>query len=54
MLIANSCLLYICGQVLNLASDVLKHVPDLIDYESTYKLISEDMTPLNVVLMQEV
>lgn len=41
-------------QVLNLASDVLKHVPELIDYESTYKLICDDMSPLNVVLLQEV
>ena len=41
-------------QVLNLASDVLKQVPELIDYESTYKLICDDMTPLNVVLLQEV
>ena len=41
-------------QVLNLASDVLKHVPELIDYESTYKLVCDDMNPLNVVLLQEV
>lgn len=41
-------------QVLNLASDVLKQVPELIDYESTYKLICDDMNPLNVVLLQEV
>ncbi len=41
-------------QVLNLASDVLKHVPELIDYESTYKLVSDDMNPHNVVLLQEV
>lgn len=41
-------------QVLNLSADVLKHVPEPIDYESTYKLICDDMTPLNVVLLQEV
>jgi len=40
--------------VLNLASDVLKQVPEVIDYESTYKLICDDMNPLNVVLLQEV
>ena len=44
----------ITAQVLNLSSDVLKHVPELIDYESTYKLICDDMNPLNVVLLQEV
>ena len=47
-------LLMISHKVLNLASDVLKQVPELIDYESTYKLISDDMNPLNVVLLQEV
>ena len=41
-------------QVLNLSADVLRHVPDPIDYEATAKLISDDMTPLNVVLLQEV
>ena len=37
-----------------MASDVLKQVPEVIDYESTYKLICDDMNPLNVVLLQEV
>lgn len=41
-------------QVLELAADVLKHVPDTIDYEATYKLVADDMNPLNVVLLQEV
>ena len=41
-------------QVLDLAADVLKHVPDTIDYEATYKLVVDDMSPLNVVLLQEV
>lgn len=41
-------------QVLDLAADVLKHVPETIDYEATYKLVVDDMNPLNVVLLQEV
>ena len=41
-------------QVLDLAADVLKHVPETIDYEATYKLVADDMNPLNVVLLQEV
>ena len=45
---------YSMYQVLELAADVLKHVPDTIDYEATYKLVADDMNPLNVVLLQEV
>ena len=41
-------------QVLNLAADVLKNVPELIDYEATVKLVADDMNPLSVVLLQEV
>jgi len=41
-------------QVLNLAADVLKRVPDVIDYEATLKNVADDMSPLNVVLLQEV
>lgn len=41
-------------QVLDLAADVLKHVPETVDYEATYKLVADDMNPLNVVLLQEV
>ena len=33
---------------------MLKQIPELIDYESTRKLILDDMNPLNVVLLQEV
>lgn len=40
--------------MLNLAADVLKHVPEIIDYEATAKLVADDMNPLNVVLLQEV
>ncbi len=41
-------------QVLDLAADVLRRVPDLIDYETTAKILSDDPSPLNVVLLQEV
>ena len=41
-------------KVMELAADVLKKVPDLIDYEQTAKIMSEDPCPLNVVLLQEV
>lgn len=40
--------------MLNLAADVLKHVPEIIDYDATAKLVADDMNPLNVVLLQEV
>ena len=40
--------------MLNLAADVLKHVPEIIDYEATATLVADDMNPLNVVLLQEV
>ena len=40
--------------MLNLASDVLKHIPALIDYDAAAKLVADDMNPLNVVLLQEV
>ena len=41
-------------KVLSLAADVLSKLPEPIDYEATHKLVSEDMTPLNIVLLQEV
>ena len=28
-------------------------VPELVDYEATYKVVSGDMGPLNMVLLQE-
>ena len=40
--------------MLSLAADVLRRVPELIDYEGTAKLVADDMNPLNVVLLQEV
>ena len=45
---------FLPSQVLNLSADVLRHVPEQIDYEATAKLVAEDMNPLNVVLLQEV
>ena len=42
------------GKVLDLAADVLKKVPDTIDYDQTAKILAEDPSPLNVVLLQEV
>lgn len=42
------------SQVLELAADVLKRVPEEIDYEQTAKIMSDDPSPLNVVLLQEV
>ena len=41
-------------KVLDLAADVLKKVPDTIDYDQTAKILAEDPSPLNVVLLQEV
>ena len=40
--------------MLNLAADVLKHVPEIVDYDATASLVADDMNPLNVVLLQEV
>ena len=33
---------------------MLKRVPEEIDYEQTAKIMSDDPSPLNVVLLQEV
>ena len=33
---------------------MLKKVPEEIDYEQTAKIMSDDPSPLNVVLLQEV
>ena len=48
------CLFFFFWQVLELAADVLKRVPEEIDYEQTAKIMSDDPSPLNVVLLQEV
>lgn len=44
----------ICVQVLELSADVLQKIPALIDYEGTRKLLKDDLSPLNVVLLQEI
>ncbi|XP_065175861.1 dynein axonemal heavy chain 2-like isoform X2 [Sycon ciliatum] len=41
-------------KVLSLAADVLKRIPENIDYEATLKLLADDPAPLNVVLLQEI
>ncbi|XP_066933177.1 dynein axonemal heavy chain 2-like [Clytia hemisphaerica] len=41
-------------KVMDLAADVLRKVPDLIDYDQTAKIMAEDPCPLNVVLLQEI
>ena len=41
-------------QVLDLAADVLRRIPEEIDYEQTAKIMADDPSPLNVVLLQEV
>ncbi|KAI8923518.1 dynein heavy chain and region D6 of dynein motor-domain-containing protein [Entophlyctis helioformis] len=40
-------------KVLAVAADILKRVPDDIDYEATYQMVRHDMNPFNVVLLQE-
>ena len=40
--------------MIGLANDVLTKMPELIDFESTQKILSNDPCPLNVVLLQEV
>ena len=34
--------------------DILKKLPENIDFAHTYKMVKQDMTPLNVVLLQEI
>nr|XP_039250408.1 dynein heavy chain 2, axonemal-like [Styela clava] len=41
-------------KVLDLAANVLKTLPEEIDYEGTEKILSDDPSPLNVVLLQEI
>ncbi|KAJ3224818.1 Dynein heavy chain 2, axonemal [Clydaea vesicula] len=41
-------------KVLSISADILKKLPEDIDYESTYKAFKHDMSPLNVVLLQEI
>lgn len=39
---------------MQLAVDVISKVPESIDYETTYKNIGENKSPLDVVLLQEI
>lgn len=41
-------------KVMDLASNVLLQLPDQIDYETTAKMLKDDPSPLNVVLLQEI
>eukprot|EP00842_Homolaphlyctis_polyrhiza_P003901 jgi/Hompol1/4511/HPOL_003669-RA len=41
-------------KVLNIAADILKRIPEDIDYDATYASVKHDMNPLNVVLLQEI
>ncbi|XP_049338447.1 dynein axonemal heavy chain 2 [Astyanax mexicanus] len=41
-------------KVLEISADVRQKVPELVDYESTQKLLQDDPSPLNVVLLQEI
>ncbi|TRY86535.1 hypothetical protein DNTS_031645, partial [Danionella cerebrum] len=41
-------------KVLEHSSDVLQKIPAEIDYEGTRKLLKDDLSPLNVVLLQEI
>jgi dynein heavy chain len=41
-------------KVLELAAEVQAKVPEEIDYEQTVKLLADDPSPLNVVLLQEI
>ncbi|XP_043933259.1 dynein axonemal heavy chain 2 [Protopterus annectens] len=41
-------------KVLELSADVLEKIPDEIDYEGTRKVLADDPSPLNVVLLQEI
>lgn len=40
--------------MLELSADVLQRIPAEIDYEGTRKLLKDDLSPLNVVLLQEI
>uniref|UniRef100_A0A9J7YNX9 Dynein axonemal heavy chain 2 n=1 Tax=Cyprinus carpio carpio TaxID=630221 RepID=A0A9J7YNX9_CYPCA len=41
-------------KVLEFSADVLQKIPAEIDYEGTRKLLKDDLSPLNVVLLQEI
>jgi len=39
---------------MDLAQNLMKQVPENIDYHATARILSVDPSPLNVVLLQEV
>ncbi|KAI8904300.1 dynein heavy chain and region D6 of dynein motor-domain-containing protein [Gorgonomyces haynaldii] len=41
-------------KILAIAQDILKRVPDDIDYNATYQAVKHDMSPFHVVLLQEI
>ncbi|KAI9197259.1 dynein heavy chain and region D6 of dynein motor-domain-containing protein [Polychytrium aggregatum] len=41
-------------KVMGISADISKRLPEDIDYDYTYKLVKLDMSPLNVVLLQEI
>jgi dynein heavy chain len=41
-------------KVFELAADMLSRLPQLIDYEATVKLLADDISPLSIVLLQEI
>lgn len=41
-------------EVMEMSTRVLEQLPDKIDYQSTVKILSEDHSPLKVVLLQEI
>ena len=46
--------LFTVFQVLELAANIFKQIPEDIDYEGTVKIFENDHSPINVVLLQEV
>lgn len=46
--------LCVCMKVLELSADVRQKIPAEVDYEGTRKLLQDDSSPLNVVLLQEI
>jgi dynein heavy chain len=41
-------------RVTNMAGEILKQIPEDIDYEQAFKLIKNDPSPINTVLLQEI
>ncbi|KNC97489.1 uncharacterized protein SPPG_07404 [Spizellomyces punctatus DAOM BR117] len=41
-------------KVYAIASDMLRRLPEDIDYDATYKMVQHDMSPTTVVLLQEI